>query len=87
MLPNGLEEIGDGWFRGCAFCRVFVPGSVRRVSETAFKDCEGLTQVVLGHGSPLAGAQALSQYQVIVEPENESPTDEAPSAENDNGQK
>jgi hypothetical protein len=45
ILNDGLEEIGEGAFNGCALVRIDIPLSVREIDEMAFKDCSNLLTV------------------------------------------
>ncbi len=37
ILNDGLEEIGEGAFKGCALVHIDIPPSVMEIHDTAFK--------------------------------------------------
>ena len=41
-LPDGLEAVGEGWFRGSAVARLVVSAGVRTLGNAAFAGCRGL---------------------------------------------
>jgi hypothetical protein len=45
ILNDGLEEIGEGAFRGCALVRINIPHTIREIDEMAFEDCSNLLTV------------------------------------------
>lgn len=45
-LPEGIVEIGDNVFNSANFKKVYLPKSVKKISEFAFADCENLIEVV-----------------------------------------
>jgi len=45
ILNDGLEEIGEYAFYGCALVQINIPPSVREIDETAFRNCSDLTSV------------------------------------------
>jgi hypothetical protein len=45
ILNDGLEEIGGGVFKGCAFVHIVIPPTVKEIDEMAFKECSNLTSV------------------------------------------
>ncbi len=48
VVPDGVQEIGYGAFRGCSTVRqVVLPDGVRRIGSMAFAGCTGLQQVAL----------------------------------------
>ena len=52
-LPDGLEVVGDEWFRDCAVEKVVVPSSVRELGKSAFAGCRRLREVVFERDSLL----------------------------------
>lgn len=47
-LPNSLESIGDGAFRGCSgLTELTLPNSVTSIGDCAFYGCTGLTELIL----------------------------------------
>ena len=52
-LPNGLGVIGKSWFAGGQMESVQVPASVRRIENSAFRDCRNLRRIVFAEGSLL----------------------------------
>ena len=50
-IPEGVEEIGYGAFRGCTgLTAITIPSSVRIVRDKAFIGCTGLTSVTICEG-------------------------------------
>ena len=45
-LPDGLEVVGNGWFRESDVSKVVVSSSVRKIGELAFAYCRQLHEVV-----------------------------------------
>ena len=57
-LPEGLEKIGDNSFGECyALRELYVPGTVVKIEEAAFKNCTSLEKVELSEG-----LEAISDY-------------------------
>ena len=52
-LPDGLEAVGDGWFRGAGIEQLAIPNCVRKLGNFAFSGCEGLRELVFEPGSRL----------------------------------
>ena len=51
VVPEGIDEIGDGAFKGCSDLRsVMIPSSVTNIAMTAFVGCDNITNVVLYGG-------------------------------------
>uniref|UniRef100_UPI003FEDFE2B leucine-rich repeat domain-containing protein n=1 Tax=Candidatus Limisoma sp. TaxID=3076476 RepID=UPI003FEDFE2B len=47
-LPNSLESIGDGAFRGCSgLTELTLPNRVKSIGDIAFRGCSGLTELIL----------------------------------------
>jgi hypothetical protein len=76
-LPQGLEAVGDGAFRGCAIKSLSVPASVKSIGGSAFNGCGniageiGLQSVEVIGGSAFSGcgkitAITLSPYVDIA---------------------
>lgn len=53
VIPDGVERIGNQWFRGCEVESVTVPASVREIGADAFSECESLREVVFQGQSKL----------------------------------
>ena len=53
VLPEGICEIGDYWFRGCEAESVTIPASVRNIGARSFCRCEKLKHVYFAKGSKL----------------------------------
>ena len=47
ILGNGLEEIGESAFDGCACVRITIPPNVRTIHVMAFKRCSDLTTITI----------------------------------------
>ena len=66
-VPDGVNEIADGAFRGCKLKGVIIPNSVNRIGVQAFEQCKNLSKVQLGnglksiHGYAFAECASLSQ--------------------------
>ena len=59
-LPDGLESIGNGVFRGCsALTSIDIPASVTSIGENVFYDCTSLTAVTLHDGLQSIGDNAF----------------------------
>lgn len=44
-LPDGLETIGEGVFANCAFTSVKIGKNVTEIGESAFRNCQNLTEI------------------------------------------
>ena len=53
VLPDGLREVGAGWFARSGVRFVCVPKSVERIAEDAFRGCRWLAEVEFARGSRL----------------------------------
>lgn len=53
VIPAGVEEIGDDWFKNSATENVTVSASVRRLGKGAFQNCGQLRRVVFSESSAL----------------------------------
>ena len=62
IVPDHIETIGPGAFRGCELIRsVTIPESVRRIGRDAFRDCLRLEEVVIkSHSLEQIGESAFS---------------------------
>jgi hypothetical protein len=58
-LNDGLEEIGQWAFEGCALVRIDIPPSVRVIKDCAFFKCSGLMTVILNDGLEEIGVKAF----------------------------
>ena len=52
-LPESLEDIGQNAFQGTGLTSVTIPGNVRKVNGSAFKDCTNLTIVTFAYSENL----------------------------------
>ncbi|MGI6033384.1 MAG: leucine-rich repeat protein [Coriobacteriales bacterium] len=59
-LPEGLVEIGERAFVGCALETVTLPSTVRRIDERAFSNCHKLKSIELNDGLEEIGDLAFS---------------------------
>lgn len=60
-LPNEIESLGDGSFRGCrSVNRVDVPSLVREIPARCFEDCASLSYVGLHSNLRSIGARAFA---------------------------
>lgn len=50
VVEDGIVEIGEFSFRGCAAKKIILPDSVRYIGECAFANCKNLEKLVLGTG-------------------------------------
>ena len=69
-VPEGVERIAPGAFRGSRVERVDVPGGVKTIGGEAFRDCRNLRRAALAEGveelgeAAFAGCGALWEFQV-----------------------
>lgn len=62
ILPEGLRQIGEMAFSGCArLTGLSIPGSVERVGTLAFAKCAGLARVYLEPGVQTLGPSCFSK--------------------------
>ena len=62
ILPQGLKQIGEMAFLGCAhLTRIVIPGSVQRVGTLAFAKCTALERVRLEPGVAALGPSSFSK--------------------------
>ena len=73
-LPNSLESIGDGAFRGCSgLTELTLPNSVTSIGDYAFYGCSGLTELTLPNGvtsieeSAFQGCSGLAKITSLAE--------------------
>ena len=60
-LPNSLESIGDGAFRGCSgLTELTLPNSVKSIGDIAFRGCSGLTELTLPNSVKIIGDGAFA---------------------------
>jgi len=58
ILPDGLEQIGNGAFSGCTgLTSIAIPNSVTDIGQSAFNSCTGLTSIAIPNG-----VASVSQY-------------------------
>jgi len=60
ILNDGLEEIGEWAFKGCAFARIEIPLAVRAIIGGAFKECSQLATVILNDGLGEIGRESFN---------------------------
>lgn len=72
VIPEGVQEIGEGWFKRCEAKSVTIPKSVKRIGPYAFCDCLQLARVTFAPGSELEeighGCFSASSIERIVVP-------------------
>ena len=49
-LSEGLESIGDNWFRKIAIKEIVIPKSVKTIGDGAFYNCNNLASIILQEG-------------------------------------
>ena len=52
-MPEGLEKIGWGCFKGSGLEEIIIPKSVKKIEWIAFSQCKNLQRVVFQEGSEL----------------------------------
>ncbi len=65
ILNDGLEEIGERAFWGCALVRIHIPPLVRAIKYCAFADCSGLTTAILNDGLEEIGERAFKGCALV----------------------
>ena len=65
ILNDGLEEIGEYAFSGCALVRINIPPSVRVIEEGVFSWCRGLTTVILNDGLEEIGKEVFTRCALV----------------------
>jgi hypothetical protein len=65
ILNDGLEEIGEGAFYGCALVQIDIPPSVSVIKEGAFCNCSGLTTAILNDGLEEIGGWAFKGCALV----------------------
>lgn len=58
-LPEGLEQIGQGAFRGLNVKKIVIPDSVTSIGNSAFSNSDNLEEVVIGSGVKEIGGSSL----------------------------
>ena len=53
ILPNTIEEIGDGAFEFSGIYAVIIPETVRRIGKGVFCSCKELSHIVVSRNNPL----------------------------------
>ena len=68
-IPDGTNVITKGQFSGKNMYRVFIPKSVEKIENSAFKNCENLKEVVFEEGSRLKiiGGDAFRDCKCLAE--------------------
>ena len=72
-LPDGLESIGYGAFRGMKISEIKIPDTVTSISDYAFAECTELSSVVLPNALVSVGTQAFAgciALEEIILPES-----------------
>ena len=60
-LPEGLTNLGDYAFSGCAgITGISIPAGLNRIGDFAFEDCTGLTGITVPYGVTSIGSGAFS---------------------------
>ena len=60
-IPNTVETIGDGAFRGCSgLTSIVIPNSVKTIGDEAFAGCSGLTSIVIPNSVKTIGDEAFA---------------------------
>ena len=66
-IPDGIEEIGRGAFRGCAaITKVNIPEGVSKIGNWAFASCSALTDVQLPKDVTYIGAGAFAECSALT---------------------
>jgi hypothetical protein len=65
ILNDGLEEIGERAFDGCALVRIDIPPSVSAIKDYAFRNCLQLTTAILNDGLEVIGEQAFEGCALV----------------------
>ena len=65
-IPFGVEVIGAGSFFSCKLTSVVIPDFIRRISESAFEDCDSLISVIIQDGVPSIGDFAFSDCDSLA---------------------
>ena len=60
-LSEGLESIGERSFQSTALQEVVIPGSVKRIEDTAFYNCRSLSKVTFQNGVDIIGEESFSR--------------------------
>ncbi len=61
ILPEGLQHIGDGAFRGCYYLKqIELPQGVKTIEDSAFYDCYSLKQIGLSENLETIGEFAFA---------------------------
>ncbi|MDE6735981.1 MAG: leucine-rich repeat domain-containing protein, partial [Treponemataceae bacterium] len=67
VIPNGVESIGSGAFRGCdKLTSVTIPAGVKTIGDSAFRECSGLTEVTIPEGVTEIGQYAFSSCSKLT---------------------
>ena len=53
VLPNTIEEIGDGAFEFSDIYAVFIPETVKKIGKGVFSSCKELSHIVVSKNNPL----------------------------------
>ncbi len=59
IIPDGMEEIPDGFLKGGLLQKVVIPKTVKRIGNEAFCDCHSLVDVVIENGVISIGEHAF----------------------------
>lgn len=62
-LPDGLETLGDGAFRGTQITSITIPSSVTSMGASAFQDTSALTTLTFAEGTSLTAIPAQAFWR------------------------
>ena len=65
ILNDGLKEIGDYAFNGCALQSINIPSTVTNIGMNSFSSCTGLRKVVLNDGLIEIGTDAFTSCKTL----------------------
>ena len=58
-VPQGIKQIGENAFEGCAFSAIILPDGITEIGHQAFSSCKNLKELVLPEGVTTIGIQAF----------------------------
>ncbi len=67
-VPEGVHEIADGAFAGSRVMRVYLPKTLLRIGDRAFKDCADLIDVTFPRSLVLVGDEAFAGCKLLAKP-------------------
>ena len=59
-MSEGLESIGERWFKNASIKEIVIPKTVKSIGDNAFYNCENLTSVILQEGLESIGDGCFS---------------------------